>query len=169
LVGHKEERFILPILPPLTVLVGNALTKIKKHSKKIFGFIFLIFLVHCSFSFVENYNNSHTGTNSCFNEAMQFIEKLPENSLIITDETPIVYAYTHRTTRYYPTFWSVSNLENKISENETDFTYIFYTDMDMPLYDEKNVKLKKDLDENYDTLFVCDKDWGLATVYKFSR
>lgn len=169
-VPHKEERFLLPIIPAISILSGLFLISFKKYSKIIFLLVLAVLLIHGGFLFVHNYKESHTGTNYCFDKMTNFIKTLPDNSLIFTDEIPVMYADTYHRARYYPNPWSINNLESSVnSTNDFNNSYITFTDMDKPLYDNKNVQFKKDLDKNFKRIFYCDYDWGLSSVYKISN
>lgn len=169
LVGHKENRFLLPMVPAVIILSGYFLSKLKKRSKLILALILAVLIIHSGFLFVSNYKANHTGTNYCFNKMTEFVKTLPKNSLIFTDETPIVYAYTHQRTRYYPNPWSIKSLESSVnSTNDLNDSYVIYTDMDKPLYNKQNAKFKNDLDSSFEKIFNCDYNWGLSSVYKIS-
>jgi hypothetical protein len=39
----------------------------------------------------------------------------------------------------------------------------------IPTYNEKeNIQIKKNLKENFEKIFECDKNWGLSAIYKYS-
>lgn len=167
LIPHKEERFILILIPPLCLLSGFFLSKLKipflwkEKNKFVFRAVlfFLIFLIITIPLFVKIYNEEISGTNYCFLEGLDFIKNLDEISLIYSDASPIVYAYTNKKTRYYPNPWNLEELER--GEN----VYVLYTDYDKPLYLEENVLFREDISKNLELVFACDKDWGIAEIY----
>jgi hypothetical protein len=46
--------------------------------------------------------------------------------------------------------------------------YIFFTDYDMPLNNEKFIQIKKDLDTNFEKSFECGEEKAFSLVYKYS-
>jgi len=170
LVPHKEERFLLILIPPVCLLSGFFLSKLnidslaekKKKSFLRFSLFFLIFLIVIPHWFVIIYKEENKGTLDCFSEGLDYIKNLEGNPLIYSDETPIIYAYTGKETRYYPSFWDFKNL------SEEREIYVIYTDYDRPLYLEENVLFRETLAENLELVFSCDKDWGITELYRIS-
>jgi 4-amino-4-deoxy-L-arabinose transferase-like glycosyltransferase len=168
---HKEERFILILVPSLCLLLGVFINKIDEKILKWFnknrflGFVLLIFcfLIVLFPVFLNFYSEESTGTSYCFSKGLNFIKHLNDNALIYSDETPIVYAYTDKCTRFYPNPWNVTYLER--GENN----FIIYTDYDRPLYLEENVLFREELSNNFELVFSCDEDWGITEVYKIGN
>ena len=171
LVPHKEERFILPVVIPVSLLVGFFISKMEvrlKFSKtknfwiKFCSFI-LLFLIAFVPVFTKLNSEENRGTQICFAKGLEYLKTLNAGSLIYTDEPPIVYAYTNKKTRYYPNPWNLSRLE-KGEEN-----YILYTDYDRPLFIEENVLFRGELQQNLERIFYCDEDWGITEVYRIGN
>jgi len=169
LVPHKEERFLLPLVPAVAILSGFFLERferefslLKLNAKKIFVFLFIFLVCFVPIVFVIS-SQEITGTQICLKEGLDYISSLESNSLIYSDASPIVYAYTDMKTRYYPSPWNNKSLERG-EEN-----YILYTDYDKPLYVEENVLFREDLKDNFELVFSCDKDWGITEVYRIGN
>ncbi len=164
---HKEDRFILAITPAIAIISGYFLSKVKKYARLILVLAIIGSLILLSFQFTLTYKNSYTDKHKCFLEANEFL-KNQENALVITDESPIVYYYTKQETRFYSYPVSYSSLKEMV---ETSYagknSFVFFTDYDMPLTEEKNVKIKEDLDKNMENVFECSKTEGYSAVYKF--
>jgi len=163
---HKEDRFILAIVPTIALISGYFIDKIKKYKKLILIGIIIISLFSISFQFYTTYNNSYTGTNKCFLEGNKFLQN-QENALVVTDESAIVYYYTKQSTHFYPNPWSYESLKSLVENHySAKNNFIFFTDFDMPLNSVKHIKIKEDLDKNLEKVFECSKEEGYSAVYK---
>ncbi|MBT3408902.1 phospholipid carrier-dependent glycosyltransferase [Candidatus Woesearchaeota archaeon] len=165
---HKEERFILAIVPPIALISGYFISRIKRYKMLILIGIIFVTLFSLSSQFTITYDNSHTDTNECFSEGNKFLQN-QKNGLIITDESSIIYYYTKQETHFYPNPWNLELLKKLITSNYIDKNvYIFFTDFDMPLNDEKNKQIKKDLDDNFEKIFECKKETGFSEIYSYN-
>ncbi len=166
---HKEERFILPIVPVICLISGFFIYKIKKYKKLILFSLITILILSNTWQFYSYYKESNTGTNQCFLEANNYLREIDQGVLVISDESAVAYYYTKQQIRFYSNPWSLEALRKSIKDtNDENRTYIFFTDYDMPLYDEEHIKIKEDLDKNFEKVFECDKDWGLSVIYKYN-
>lgn len=165
---HKEDRFILAIVPTIALISGYFIDKIRKYKKLILIGIIILSLVHLGIDFEYKFKNSHTDTNKCFLEGNKFLQN-QENALIVTDESTIVYYYTKLETHFYPNPWSFESLSNMIKNYYSEKnSFIFFTDFDMPLNDKDHIKIKEDLDKNLEKVFECSKENGYSAVYKIN-
>jgi len=166
---HKEERFILAVVPAICLLSGLFISQFKKYQKLILGGVIFILIFSLSLHFFINYKDSHTGTNSCFLEGNKFLKNLEKDALIVTDESPIVYYYTKKETHFYPNPWSLQSLSSLAEDSyKGRNVYIFFTDYDMPLNDEENIQIKNDLDINFKKAFECYKNEGFSIIYRYN-
>jgi len=165
---HKEDRFILAIVPTIALISGYFIDKIKKYKKLILIGIILITLFSLSSQFYTTYNNSYTDTNKCFLEGNKFLENAGENSVIITDESSVVYYYTKKETRFYPNPWSYETLKNWIKSSYSDKeVYVLFGDYIIKPEEEYN-QIKEDLESNSEKVFECSKERGYSSIYKIS-
>ena len=166
---HKEERFILAVVPAICLLSGLFISQFMKYQKLILGGVIFILIFSLSLHFFINYKDSHTGTNSCFLEGNKFLKNLEKDALIVTDESPIVYYYTKKETHFYPNPWSLQSLSSLAEDSyKGRNVYIFFTDYDMPLNDEENIQIKNDLDINFKKAFECYKNEGFSIIYRYN-
>lgn len=166
---YKEIRFLLPIVPALCLLSGFFIDKIKKYKKIILISLIFILILSNIFLFYDYYNKYHTETNKCFLEANNFLKNLDNDILVITEASPLIYYYTKKETHFYPVPWGLESLNRLVEENYNNReVYIFFTEYDMPISDEKHIRIKKDLDNSFEKVFECGKEGGLSVVYKYS-
>ena len=162
---HKEERFIMPIIPAVCLISGFCISKFKRYKNTIFGLICAILIISLFGLFKIEYEKSKNKANICFSEGNKFLasDSINKNSLVITNQSPIVYYYTQKENRIYPDPWSVESLKNIINLNHGNrIIYIFFTNYDMSI----DSGVKNDLDNNFKKVFECSKDWGYSAIYE---
>ena len=162
---HKEERFILPIVPAVCLISGFFISKLEKYKNIIFGLACIILAVSLWSSFKIAYENSQAGANLCFSDGNEFLanDSISENSLVVTNQLPIVHYYTQKEVRLYPASWNLKALENiSDSDQRNKKIYFFYSN-----YDMKDVAIKKDLDDNFKKVFECSKGEGYSAIYEY--
>ncbi len=160
---HKEDRFILAIVPVIALISGFFLDKTQKYRKIILIFMIIISLLSLSLHFYTTYKNSYTSTNLCFLQGNIFLKNINEDILVITDESPSIYYYAKKETHFYPNPWNLSSLKSLVENSYNKTAYVFFTDFDMPLSQEKNKKIKKDLDK-FERVFQCKNK---TIIYKY--
>jgi len=167
LMSHKEDRFLLQLTPPLVILSAVFLdnTKYKKH---IITLVVLLLIFQVCVHFIYLLKISYTQTNLCFLKATKFLESTPNDSVIITDEFPVIYYYIKRETHFYPNPFNLLNLRDLIDNYYNGRpTYILFTEYDMPLENPDNIAKKEVLDSNFNVIFRCP-DGGLSSlVYEY--
>ena len=161
---HKEERFILPIIPAVCIISGFCISKTKKYKNIIFGLVCVVLIISLWGMFKIEYENSYSGVNLCFSDGNKFLanDSVDKTSLVITNKLPIVHYYTQKEVRLYPDPWNLGVLRNDINSSYKDRkVYIFFAN-----YDMTDSKIKKDLDNNFKKVFECSKGWGYSAIYK---
>jgi len=162
LMPHKEERFLLPILPAVCILGGFFLDAINIKFKNKIVFIVLIILSLSFFvciNFSETYKQSYTKENYCFLKGNEFLKNASFSSVIITENSPITYYYTKRETHFYPNNWNVNSLKNLVDNYKNQEIYIFFSNTNMELAGRQ----KQDLDSNFEKVFDCENK---TLIYK---
>lgn len=154
LMSHKEDRFILPIASLICILSGYFISKIGKYKKVLLILFSLIMIIGLGFYAYKNYEKSYTPSNLCFLNGNYYLKNVSDNSLIVTDESPEVYYYTHQETHFFSGLEGIRSL--KSSNNESKDIFVFLTDYGMDLNSEKNILLKKGLDDKYEKVFECE-------------
>lgn len=163
IMPHKEDRYILPIAPAICLLSGFFIDKIKKHRKTVLTGIIIILAASCAAYFSYYHDKSYTDTNLCFLDGNKFLQNADKDSLIITDESPIVYYYSKKETRFYPIPEKLTGLNDDYAGRSI---YVFFTDFDMPLNDEEHIRIKNILDSNFKKVFECSGGEGFSAIYK---
>jgi len=112
LMPHKEDRYILPIIPFICLLCGFFISKIRRYQNLIILLIVVTLIFSLYSGFKLDYSKSYTADNLCFIEANKFIKSVSYNTLIITDDSPIVYYYTRKETHFYPKPLTIESVKN---------------------------------------------------------
>ncbi|NOZ81550.1 MAG: hypothetical protein GXO63_00115 [Candidatus Micrarchaeota archaeon] len=95
---HKEERYLLPMVPAVMVLAALG-TQGKKHifiPTVLVSFVTSAFLLH-GYAF---------SADECLKDALNFLKGVEENAIVFTDQSPVVFHYTHRKTKFLPKSYS---------------------------------------------------------------
>lgn len=162
-IPHKEDRFLLPIVPPLIIISSLMISKIKIYPKIIIISIILILVLSTADLFYQNIKNSYTQTNICFLKGNEFLKNTEKNALIITEESPIIYFYTKQETHFYPSPFSLKSLKDLIEDYYNErVVYIFFTSSI-----EKYQRIKEILDSNFEIIFRCPENGDLSIIYKY--
>jgi len=161
---HKEDRHILPIFPSLVLISGFFIDKLNKYWKIVMLIVIVSMIFFIGSAIYSDYSKSYNPKNICFLRGNEFLNSI-DKSLVITDESPIIYYYTKLETRYYPEPWTTDNLRAKSLDRASD-SYVFFTDFDMPLSIEKNTLIKTYLDLNFEKLFECE---NRTFIYKYKQ
>ena len=162
---HKEERFILPIVPPICLISAFLIDKQKY--KKIILAIVIVLLIKSFFDLYQlGIKESKNTPNRCFYAGNMFMaENIPiENSLIVTNKDPIVHYYTKIDTIVYPLFWNLKSFRSFLDRkynNKSIYFYFSNYDMEMPGL------IKNDLDNNFEKIYECNIEIGYSAVYKY--
>ena len=160
---HKEDRFIMPIIPAVCLISGFFVDKLKKYKNIIFGLVCIILIISLGGMFKVEYRNLKA--NSCFIDGNKFLtnNSIEKISLIVTNQLPIVYYYTQKEVHLYPDPWNLEVLRNIINSSYKDRkVYIFFAN-----YDMKDSKIKKDLNDNFNKVFECVRGWDNSAIYEY--
>jgi len=166
---HKEDRFILAIVPTIALISGYFIDKIKKYKNIILLGIIVISLFSISHQFYTSYNNSYTDTNNCFLESTNFLKKnVEKNSVIITDESSVVYYYAHLETHFYPNPWDYETLKNWAKNDyPTQQVYVLFGDYIIKP-DGESERIKGNLESNSEKVFECAQSESYSLIYRVS-
>ncbi len=163
---HKEDRFIMPIIPVICIVSALFIDKLKKYKYLVFGSVCIVMLVFLIFSFKNGKEIALNNANACFSNGNQFLASVSmgKDALIITNQSPIVYYYTQKNNHLYPDPWSIDSLRNIIDTNYLNReVYIFFSNYDMSM----NSPIKNDLDKNFEKAFECSKGSGYSAIYRY--
>jgi 4-amino-4-deoxy-L-arabinose transferase-like glycosyltransferase len=163
---HKEDRYILTVIPVICLLSGLFIDRLGKYKNIILGLV-------CLASIFTLWQMSLLGQtiikdpiNICFFESNKFLasEAFPKNSLIMTNQSPIVHYQTGKKTVFYPDTLNVDSIKSNINSNyRGEEVYIFFTNFDMP----KENEIKNYLGNNFEKVFECSKTSGYSAIYKY--
>lgn len=163
---HKEDRFIMPVVPAIALIAGYFFDKIKIYKKLLLGAIILLLCFSLYVQFASTYENSYTDTNSCFLEATYFLIE-QEEAIVVTDESTLIYYYSKQETLFYPNPWNYSLLVNTLKDHYSEKEkFVLFTDFDRNLDQEDSIQIRAELEANSDKVFECSKDEGYSAIYR---
>lgn len=163
---HKEDRFIMPIIPAMCLLSGLFISQLGKVKKVALGLVFIVLIISFYHSFEIETRNSKDLTVACFIDGNKFLSSgyVNKNSLVVTNQDPITHYYTKKDILIYPEPWNLDLFKKTLGlKTKYDNIYIFFANYDMVM----NSRVKTDLDNNFNKVFECQKDYGYSTVYQY--
>lgn len=167
LVGHKEERFLLPIFPAISLFSGYFLFKCRN-----IKLLFLVFIIISIFSSAYLLYDSYKKTigiydninTACFLETIGYLKKINSPFVMVNENPPVFYYYIKEESSYYPDLLNQENIDY-ISISKKKPVYFIYTRLNSGFPKEKQGILKEYLEENYDLVFNCSKDSEMNFIY----
>ena len=163
-MAHKEQRFILQIVPAICLISAFFIRQFK-YSEIVIFFIIIIL----SFSLISQFQYYHSLTyredTLCFTKAGYFLEN-KSNSFVISDQSTLGYYYFKKKMTYFPDPWDLEKLKNKIDHQPEKEVYLFYTKFNTP--DNENYRLmEKDLNLNFKVVFKCPENESSSIIYQY--
>jgi hypothetical protein len=162
---HKEDRFIMPIVPVICLISGFFISKLGKVKDIVFCVLCLILLFSVWNSFKVEIQNSKDLSVACFLDGNNYLSSnVNKNSLVVSNQDPIVHYYSHKDVVVYPALWSLDVFRQIINSKYSNRdVYMFFSNYDMVM----DSGIKKDLDTNFDKKFECKKDYAYSAIYKY--
>jgi 4-amino-4-deoxy-L-arabinose transferase-like glycosyltransferase len=119
---HKEDRFILPIIPAICLLCGLFLTKIELKNKNLV-ILFLILAIPLMIlpPIISNYFLSIDKDNSLYKTSEFLINS--DIQCVISEAPPLVYYYTKKESYLFPDNLNSSILKEGIKNKKTVFLF----------------------------------------------
>ncbi len=162
LMPHKEERFLLPLTPPLAIIAAIGLRNTGRRENVVLGIIAVLLMVSLVLLLGYSYVISRTPVIYCFLEANDFIGMVEGDAITFSYSSPQLYFYTHRDSYLLQDlFWQTYPIIEKNYSGKP--VYIFWSMFDNAEYTredfERNSKSK--------LVYECPEDGELAAVYAY--
>lgn len=164
---HKEERFVLPILPAISLISGVFIQSLKKYKKILLLASVLILTVTLVNSYTHQVEINTAGGEWCFLDAMSYINDYENQATIITDDFAVVHYYVKVETQYYPTIIDDKFIREVKNQKQTPL-YFLYTNR---LLDGSNQSIERYnyLEENLEKVFDCAGEGSFVSLYYSSK
>ncbi|MBI2629912.1 glycosyltransferase family 39 protein [Candidatus Pacearchaeota archaeon] len=161
---HKEDRFIIPIIPSLVILSAFFISKITQYKKIIVSAILVILIFSSVSNFYNNYNLYYNINTDCFEQAGLELKEIQGNFLIVSENPPLLRYYTKQESAYYP------DVLNEKTIKELEYAakkpvYFVFTKFNSGFETEKWQNLKKIMEERYNLVFECSEDKEVNWIY----
>lgn len=127
LMGHKEARYLLPILPVLCCTSVLGMLKIRKYSRMIFVFMIVILLLGDFHLFTSAFERNNSSEQEYFFNAMNFI-KHSGADYVVTEHFSPVYFYTLKPNIRVNNYTETIEMIKSYFQNNT--VYYYYSDGD---------------------------------------
>jgi len=161
---HKEERYLLPIVPAICLICGLFLSKLKRPYPILIICFCIIILLASSISYMGNLKKIDSNINSqCFIEINNYLKNITGNFVTISENPPLLYYYTYRGGAYYPDPITEKSLNLSSSRNVT--IYFVFTRLNSGFESEKFSIFKDILNKSYKKVFACPIDPEFNFIY----
>jgi 4-amino-4-deoxy-L-arabinose transferase-like glycosyltransferase len=151
---HKEDRFILPLVPGVCLLSGLFISMFKKYDK-IFVLIILIIL---SFSVYSDFSDSYEIYSNinvqCYHQIIDFMNYIPGGYVVVSEESSVVHYYTKQESTFFPNLNDQDFID--LANSKDKDVYFVFKRFNSGLNNEEFEKIRTILDENFDRVFECD-------------
>lgn len=163
---HKEDRFIMPVVPVISLIIGFFISKIGQIKNIVFSVLCIVLAFSSLSASMIEYRNSKDLTIECYKEGNKFLnsDMVRMESLVITNQNPMTHYYTNKDILIYPEPWRLDSFRNIIdSKYQNKDIYMFFANYDMTM----DSLIKKDLDANFNKVYECQKGYGYSAIYKY--
>jgi 4-amino-4-deoxy-L-arabinose transferase-like glycosyltransferase len=161
---HKEDRFVLAIIPAMALISGYLLDKIKKYKKQIIFIVVGILILSLCLNFYTTYKIYHNTNTDCFEQVGQKLKTIEGNYLIVSENPPLFRYYTQQENSYYPDKLSEETIEG-LTKSTVKKVYFVFTKFNSGFETEKWQNLNKIMKEDYNLIFECSKDKEVNWIY----
>ena len=161
---HKEERFLLAIVPPVSLISGYFINKFKSKALLIILGMILILFVSLATNFYNTSSLYHNTNTECFKGITLKLQEFQGNFMMVSENPPLFRDSIKQESDYYP-----DTLNEKTLEEMTNATskkvYFIFTKFNSGFETEKWKNLKVIMGEKYTLEFECPKDPEVNWIY----
>ncbi len=161
MLPYKEERYFMQITPPLAVMAAIGVDFISKKFKArnaeriILCFSIMLLVASVALGFYNTASKVNTLKDGCFLNATDFLKNAENNALVFTDNSPIIYFYTHKETHFQAD--SYERMKTLIKENYLNKA-VYY------LWEHSNKDIVNETDNKI--VFACPPENSTIRIYK---
>jgi 4-amino-4-deoxy-L-arabinose transferase-like glycosyltransferase len=162
LMPHKEDRFILPIIPAVCIFIGAVFAELRY--QKLIALLAIILLIFSLGSiYYENKSTSNNMNAKCFIETMNYLKSNENDFMTVSESPPLIYYFTHNESAYYPSNLNEDTLKEISSRDKP--VYFVFNRFNSGYNNEQGQGLKKLLSGNYINVFSCSLDPEVNFIY----
>ena len=161
---HKEDRFILAIVPTIALISGYFIDKLKRYKKQIIIVIIGVLLLSLCLNFYSTYKTYHNTNTDCFEQVGKELKTIQGNFLIVSENPPLFRYYAQQESAYYPDNLNEKTLK-EIANSTDKEVYFVFTRFNSGFETEKWQNLNKIMKEDYNLGFECSKDKEVNWIY----
>ena len=160
---HKEERFILPIVPAVALITGYFIDK-NKYYKKIVIAIMGVLLISLGVNFYTEYTTFHNINTNCFQQVSAKLKKLPGDGLLVSESPSLFRYYAGKDNIFYPDTITEATM-NVVTHSTNRKVYFVFTKFNSGFETEVWQNLHKIMRDKYHLVFACQQDREVNWIY----
>ena len=161
---HKEDRFILAIVPTIALISGYLIDKIKKHKKTVIIITLIILILSLSLNLNSTYKTYHNTNTDCFEQVGLKLKSVQEDFLIVSENPPLFRYYAQQESAYYPDRLNEETIRELVNSTNKKVYFVF-TRFNSGFETDKWQNLNRIMKDNYNLVFECSEDKEVNWIY----
>jgi len=161
---HKEDRFVLAIVPTIVLITGYFIDKIKRYKKQIIVILLGILILSLCLNFYGTYKTYYNTNTDCFKQVGLKLKTIQGDFLIVSENPPLFRYYAQQESAYYPDNLNEETLK-ELANSTNKKVYFVFTKFNSSFETEKWQNLNKIMKEDYNLFFECSKDKEVNWIY----
>ena len=161
---HKEDRFVIPLSPPLIILTAFFVSCLKKYLRIVVVVITLVLVVSVGLSFYGEYNTYRTVNTECFGQIENKLKEIKGDFVIVSENPPLFRYSVKKVNAYYPDNLNEQTIK-EFEKSQGKPAYFVFTRFNSGFEDDKLERLKQIMKDNYNLKFECSKDPEFNFIY----
>jgi hypothetical protein len=161
---HKEERFLLPIIPAMVLLSAYAIDSFKKYTKQIMLVSIGCLLFSLSLYGYKLYTENYNVNTNCYQQVGSKLKEFNGDFLIVSENSSLTRYFSDQETVYYPNTISEDAITKLTDSTDKNVLFVF-TRYNSGLEDTKFASLRNIMNKNYDLVFECQQYKEVNWIY----
>lgn len=164
---HKEDRFILAIVPPIALISAYFIDKISKYKKPTIIVIIGLLFLSLGLNFYNTYQTYYNTNTNCFEQIGFKLKEIQGDLLIVSENPPLFRYYVKQESAYYPDKLNEETIKELVNSTNKKVYFIF-TKFNSGFEIEKWQNLNMIMKNNYNLVFECPEDKEVNWIYSYS-
>lgn len=161
---HKEERFLLPIVPALVLISAYTLEKFKKYTNRLVLLCLGFLLVSIIISVYKLYADNHNVNTSCYQQVGAKLHELQGNFLVVSENSSLFRSFAEQENIYYPAEITETTIQEVVNSTDKKILFVF-TKYNSGFETKKWKALNAVMKKNYDLIFECPQNKDVNWIY----
>lgn len=164
LIPHKEDRFILPIVPAITLISGYVIEKVRNNRNLIIGVITGILVFSSYLNLNNTYSSNHNINTECYRQVGSKLGQIQGEFLVVSENTSLFRNFSQQESAYYPITINEETIKS-LTTSANKKVYFVFTKYNSGFNTVTWKNLNKIMAKNYNIIFACPQDGEINWIY----